>query len=105
MDIQVSSNFERLLFDAYGRDSESIVRLMSSLSQSGAFTIGSEALKNINDDFDAVRTGEEETLKTIADVYAASGVMIDPHTAVALAGSRCGCGQYRLINCPSGQIP
>jgi threonine synthase len=91
MDIQVSSNFERLLFDAHGRDSESIVRLMSSLNQSGAFTLSPEALKNINDDFDAVRTEEEETLKTIADVYTASGVMIDPHTAVALAGSRC-CG-------------
>jgi len=88
MDIQVSSNFERLLFDVHGRDSESIVQLMSSLSQSGAFKIGPEALKKINDDFDAVSTEEEETLKTIADVYAASGVMIDPHTAVALAGSR-----------------
>jgi len=89
MDIQVSSNFERLLFDVYGRDSESIVRLISSFNQSGAFKIGLEALKNINDDFDAVRTEEEATLETIADVYAASGVMIDPHTAVALAGSRC----------------
>ena len=98
MDIQVSSNFERLLFDAHGRDSESIVRLMSSLSQSGAFTIGPEALKNINDDFDAVRTEEEETLKTIADVYTASGVMIDPHTAVALAGSRCGNQNDNVAN-------
>ncbi len=89
MDIQVSSNFERLLFEAHGRDSESIVRLMSSLSRSGTFTISPEALKNINNDFDAVRIGEEETLKTITDVYVASGVMIDPHTAVALAGSRC----------------
>ena len=88
MDIQVSSNFERLLFDVHGRDSESIVQLMSSLSQSGAFKFGPEALKKINADFDAVSTEEEETLKTIADVYAASGVMIDPHTAVALAGSR-----------------
>jgi len=88
MDIQVSSNFERLLFDVHGRDSESIVQMMSSLSQSGAFKIGPEALKKINDDFDAVCADEEETLKTIADVYAESGVMIDPHTAVALAGSR-----------------
>ena len=88
MDIQVSSNFERLLFDAHDRDSESIVRLMRSLSQSDAFRIGPKALKNINDDFDAVRTEEEETLKTIADVYAVSGVMIDPHTAVALSASR-----------------
>ena len=61
MDIQVSSNFERLLFDVHGRDSESIVQLMSSLSQSGAFKFGPEALKKINADFDAVSTEEEET--------------------------------------------
>jgi len=98
MDIQVSSNFERLLFDVHGRDSKSIVQLMSSLGQSGAFKIGPEALKKINDDFDAVRIGEEETLKTIADVYGASGVMIDPHTAVALAGSRCGNQNDNVAN-------
>jgi len=90
MDIQVSSNFERLLFDAYRRDSESIAQLMSSLSQSGAYMVGPDAMKNIHNDFDAVRIEEEGTLKTIADVYAASGVMIDPHTAVALAASRYG---------------
>ncbi len=88
MDIQVSSNFERLLFDAYDRNSENIARLMGSLRQSDTFKISPEALKNINADFGAVRTEEKETLRTIADVYAASGVMIDPHTAVALSGSR-----------------
>jgi len=88
MDIQVSSNFERLLFDAVGREGKSVVRMMNSLSQSGAFTIDPAALKYITNDFDAVRTDEEETLKTIAEAYATSGEMIDPHTAVALAGSR-----------------
>ncbi len=88
MDIQVSSNFERLLFDAVGRDGQSVVRMMNALSQSGAFTIEPEALKYIVSHFDAVRTDEEETLKTIAEVYATSGAMIDPHTAVALAGAR-----------------
>ncbi len=88
MDIQVSSNFERLLFDAVGRDGKSVERMMNSLTQSGAFTIEPSALEVITKDFDAVRTDEDETLKTIAETYATSGEMIDPHTAVALAGSR-----------------
>jgi len=89
MDIQVSSNFERLLFDAVGRDGGQVVHMMNALGQSGAFTIDSTALNYIQSRFDAVRTDEEETLKTMAEVYAASGDMIDPHTAVALAGARC----------------
>ncbi len=97
MDIQVSSNFERLLFDAVGRDGTRVVRMMNSLSQSGAFTIDPEAMKYIISYFDAVRTDEEETLKTIAEVHATSGEMIDPHTAVALAGAR------RVL--PSDEVP
>jgi threonine synthase len=88
MDIQVSSNFERLLFDAVGREGSRVEHMMNSLSQSSAFTIEPEALKYIAKHFDAVRTDEEETLKAIAEVYATSGELIDPHTAVALAGAR-----------------
>jgi len=88
MDIQVSSNFERLLFDAVGRDGAHVVRMMNSLSQSGSFTINPDALTYIANDFDAIRTDEDETLKTIHEVYETSGEMIDPHTAVALAGAR-----------------
>jgi len=88
MDIQLSSNFERLLYDAVGREGETIVRMMNSLSQSGAFTIEPAALEYIAKDFDAVRSNEDETLKTIAEIYAKTGEMIDPHTAVAVAGTR-----------------
>ncbi len=90
MDIQVSSNFERLLFDAVGREGASVTHMMNSLSQSGSFTITPEALTYIANNFDAVRSDEDETLKTIQEVYATSGEMIDPHTAVALAGARAG---------------
>lgn len=88
MDIQVSSNFERLLFDAVGRSGEKVVQMMNSLSQSGAFNIDRDALAYIARDFGAVCTDEEETVRTIAEVYASCGEMIDPHTAVALAGAR-----------------
>jgi len=90
MDIQVSSNFERLLFDAVGRDGASVTRMMNSLSQSGSFTISPDALAYIANDFDAIRSDEDETLKTMHEVYVTSGEMIDPHTAVALAGARAG---------------
>jgi len=97
MDIQVSSNFERLLFDAVGQQGARVGHMMNLLSQSSAFTIDPEAMKYIVSHFDAVRTDEAETLKTIAEVYATSGEMIDPHTAVALAGAR------RTL--PAGETP
>lgn len=85
MDIQVSSNFERLLFEAYGRDPEAVRRDMASLAQSGAFTIGADALAAIRRDFDASAASEAEGAETIAATLAESGYLLDPHTAVAMA--------------------
>ena len=55
MDIQISSNFERLLFEAYGRDGAAVRRLMASLAQSGAFAIEPEPLARIRAEFDGAR--------------------------------------------------
>ena len=85
MDIQVSSNFERLLFEALDRDSTQVRQLMASLGQSGAFTVPHDALATICGDFSAGRADEPETAKTIAKLYQSSGYLADPHTAVALA--------------------
>ncbi|MEW6255700.1 MAG: threonine synthase [Pseudomonadota bacterium] len=85
MDIQVSSNFERLLFEALDRDSEIVRRLMASLAQSGSFTIPRDALAAIVGEFSAGRADEPETAATIARTYRESGYVLDPHTAVALA--------------------
>ena len=85
MDIQVSSNFERLLFDAHGRDPVAVRALMGSLAQSGSFTIGASALGNIRSRFTAERADEGETAATIRTVRRESGCLIDPHTAVAVA--------------------
>ncbi|MEO6395110.1 MAG: threonine synthase [Devosia sp.] len=85
MDIQVSSNFERLLFEALGRDAPALRRLMQSLSQSGAFTIPPKALAAIRESFAAGRASEAETSNAIATTHAASGYLLDPHTAVAVA--------------------
>jgi threonine synthase len=85
MDIQVSSNFERLLFDACGRNAGAVRALMGSLAQSRRFTIAPAALAKIRANFSAERAGEEETAATIRTVRKESGYLCDPHTAVALA--------------------
>ncbi|TNE59548.1 MAG: threonine synthase [Alphaproteobacteria bacterium] len=88
MDIQVSSNFERLIFEACGREAGEVRGLMSSLGQSGAFTLKEPVLANIRKDFDAARADEAEVARTMRETYEASGHLIDPHTAVGLAAGR-----------------
>src|SRR5438552_886946 len=85
MDIQVSSNFGRLLFDAYSRDPAPVRALMGSLAQSHRFTIASSALAEIRSRFTADRADEGETAATIRTVQREAGYLLDPHTAVALA--------------------
>ncbi len=85
MDIQVSSNFERLLFDAYGRDPAAVRGLMNSLAQSRRFSIAPAALAAIRAGFAAGRADEQETAATIRTVRKEADYLVDPHTAVALA--------------------
>ncbi|PKQ07364.1 MAG: threonine synthase [Alphaproteobacteria bacterium HGW-Alphaproteobacteria-12] len=87
MDIQVSSNFERLLFDAYGRDGTAVRRLMESLGQSGAFTLDPARLKALRARFGAARVDEGETAAMIALMLAETGELVDPHSAVGLAAA------------------
>ena len=85
MDIQVSSNFERLLFEANGRDSAVVRAMMASLAQSGRFSLPSQALSRIRALFNADRADEEETAATIRTALRETSRLVDPHTAVALA--------------------
>ncbi len=85
MDIQVSSNFERLLFEASGRDAGSVRRLMESLKQSGRFVLPGPMLANIREAFAAGRADENETSAAIRAAWREAGDLVDPHTAVALA--------------------
>jgi threonine synthase len=84
MDIQVSSNFERLLFEASGRSAATVRRYMASLKQSGAFTIDAVELATIRAEFDAGRATMAETAETIRSTLEASGYLLDPHTATAV---------------------
>ena len=88
MDIQVSSNFERLLFDIEGRDGDRVRALMTALDQSGGFTVDAERLTESGKLIDGLSIDEETTLKTIAAVQAESGQAVDPHSAIAVAAGR-----------------
>jgi threonine synthase len=84
MDIQVSSNFERLLFEAAGRDAAMVKRYMDGLKQSGAFTIDPAPLARVRAEFAAGRSDMATTAATIRDVLAQCGYLADPHTAAGL---------------------
>ena len=85
MDIQVSSNFERLLFDAYCRDASAVRGLMGSLAQSRRFAVSSSALKQMRSLFTADRADEQESAATIRAWKREADYCVDPHTAVGLA--------------------
>src|SRR4029078_9137967 len=85
MDIQVSSNFERLLFDATGRDAASVRTLMGSLAQSRRFVVSAQALKELRTLFSANRADEQECAAEIRAWIKEANYCVDPHTAIALA--------------------
>lgn len=88
MDIQISSNFERLLFESYGRDAAAIRGLMSSLGQSGEFTIAEAPLKAIRDQFNAGRATVSETAAVIDTVLKQNNYLLDPHSAIGVKVAR-----------------
>lgn len=88
MDIQVSSNFERLLFETYGRDPAVLRGLMASLQQSRGFAIAPGPLKTIRSEFDAFSASETETAQEIRETWRETGYLADPHTAVGLCAAR-----------------
>ena len=84
MDIQVSSNFERALFEAYGRDGAIVAEQMDELKSKGAFTISQGAIDMLRDTFASGRASEEETYETIKSELMLSGELLCPHTAVGV---------------------
>jgi threonine synthase len=85
MDIQVASNFERLLFEVYDRQAAAVRSLMSGLSHARHFVIAPAALAAIRAHFAAGRADEEETAATMRTVRRETGYLLDPHSAVAFA--------------------
>jgi threonine synthase len=88
MDIQVSSNFERLLFEAHGRDGGAVRRMMDNLAQSRRFEVAGPALARIQSEFDAAAVSEEATAREIGTVWREAGYLLDPHTAIGVEAAR-----------------
>ncbi|HDR28567.1 threonine synthase [Rhodovulum sp.] len=84
MDIQVSSNFERALFEAYGRDGAAVAQQMQALKDQGGFTISQGALQALREVFASGRASEEETGATIRATHEATGEILCPHSAVGV---------------------
>ena len=85
MDIQVSSNFERLLFEAYARDGKQVAALMGSLAQSKRLALSAHALAEMRALFSADRADEQERAATMRAWMREADYCADPHTAVGLA--------------------
>ena len=81
MDIQVASNFERILFYLCEENSENLSKLMDNLKNKGYFKLSNKQLKNLKDYFSASSCSEEETIKIIKNIYNKFNYLIDPHTA------------------------
>ena len=96
MDIQISSNFERLLFEAYDRDPAKVRAAMEGLKQSGAFEIETEALSAISKQFKAGRVSEAQVAKTIKTVLQKTGYLLDPHSAIGVVVAE----KYEKTNAP-----
>ncbi len=84
MDIEVSSNFERLLFDLYDREGDAVVQLMDALQEEGTFTLSQGATQKLQDEFDSGRCSENETSAQIKRSYEDVGEVLCPHSAIAV---------------------
>ena len=86
MDIQISSNFERYLFEVSNRDAAAIRGFMGALKQSGSFDIGPLKAR-LQHDFKAASASEEEVAAAIRKTFADTGYLVDPHTACAVVAA------------------
>lgn len=84
MDIQVSSNFERLVFDLYDREGAAVVQLFDALKDDGTFSLSQGAVDRLRDEFDSGRCSEDETSAAIKKYLADTGEVLCPHTAVGV---------------------
>lgn len=82
MDIQIASNFERLIYDLNDCDDAQTINAMNDIREKGKYTIDQERLNKINTDFLSSKMSEEEVLETIKKVYDKFDIVLDPHSAI-----------------------
>jgi threonine synthase len=88
MDIQVASNFERLLYDLYGGDGTEVARLLREFAARKTLQVTGDALGRARELFDAARVDEDATAATMGEALRTTGELVDPHTAVGIRAGR-----------------
>ncbi len=88
MDIMISSNFERMLFDLYEGDAEAIAELMTNLKEKGSLKLSTLALKRARTLFGSYRLSDDEMIDVIRDEFEKTEYLLDPHTAIGVAAGR-----------------
>ena len=97
MDIQIASNFERLIYDLNNCNDTKTISAMKDIKEKGQYLIDKENLDKINIDFLSSQMNEDETLKTIKTVYEKFNIVLDPHTAI-------GYGAFDKVNLKGNNI-
>ena len=97
MDIQIASNFERLIYDLNNHSDEKTIEAMESIKEKGKYAISKENLDKINIDFLSSSMDENETLKTIKIIYEKFNIVLDPHSAI-------GYGAFDKVNLKGNNI-
>lgn len=98
MDIQVSSNLERLLFELHARDGEAIAEFMTRFREDGRIDLDPYKLGALRESWDGARIDDEETLRVIRALHERTGEVLDPHTAVGVgAAERCRRGDEPMV--------
>jgi threonine synthase len=97
MDIQIASNFERLIYDLNKCNDLKTIDVMKDISEKGKYLIDKESLDKINIDFLSSQMSEDETLKIIKTVYEKFNIVLDPHTAI-------GYGAFDKVNLKGNNV-
>jgi threonine synthase len=97
MDIQIASNFERLIYDLNDCDDAQTINAMNDIREKGKYIIHQERLNKINTDFLSSKMSEEEVLETIKKVYDKFDIVLDPHSAI-------GYGAFDKVNLSGNNI-
>ncbi len=97
MDIQVSSNFERALFEAYGRDGRAVAQLMDELRSTGRFAVSQGAIEALRETYASGRVSEAETAAIITRTYRKTGELLCPHSAVGVGVAEAHLGTIPMV--------
>ena len=97
MDIQIASNFERLIYDLNNCDDDGTRKIMHGIKEKGKYIISKDKMKKINEDFLSASMSEKEILDTIKEVQVKYGIILDPHSAI-------GFGSLNKVNLEGNNV-